>query len=130
MEVPASEQSTAAHTPRHSGDGLIPLHPTVSLHRTISRGHDPNAADLSYPFRAEAGLTSEYRDISDTGLIRGDTAFRRVPSIHAEAPPPIRDPEKAKHLSDLKLVTFVPNDPEDPRNFSRWFKWCKYPLYL
>ncbi|KIP12340.1 hypothetical protein PHLGIDRAFT_21131 [Phlebiopsis gigantea 11061_1 CR5-6] len=112
MEAPSSEQSTAAHTPRHSGDTLIPLHPTVSLHRTISRGHDPNAADLSYPFRAEAGLTSEYRDTTETGLIRGDTAFRRI-----------RDPEKAKHLADLKLVTFVPNDPEDPRNFSRFFKW-------
>lgn len=120
METPSSEASTAAHS-HASVETLTPLQPTVS------RTHDPNAPDLSFPFRAQAGMTTEYRTISRTGVISGDLAFQRVPSEHAELPPPIRDAEKGRNLKELKLVTFVPNDPEDPRNFSRWYKWCKYP---
>ena len=120
METPSSDASIAPHSRRPSVETLTPLRPTVS------RTHDPNAPDLSFPFRAQAGMTTEYRAVSDSGVMPLGEAFPRVPSEHADVPPPLRDAEKGKDLKDLKLVTFVPNDPEDPRNFSRWFKWCTY----
>jgi hypothetical protein len=96
--------------------------------------HDPNAPDLSFPFQstdiAEGGMTEEYRVVSRTGLIPADKSLIPVPSHHPlQQPGAIRDIEKAKALKDVKLVTFVPNDPEDPRSHARWYKWCTLYFY-
>ena len=90
--------------------------------------HDPNRPDLSFPFATtntqQGGFTDEYRTISRTGYIPASTALRPIPSRSSVTPPALRDPEKLRNLNQTKLVTFVPDDPEDPRNKPNWFKWC------
>lgn len=92
--------------------------------------HDPNRADLSFPFQStnveQGGFTDEYRTVSKTGYINAGLALRPIPSHVSAEPLALRDPEKARELSHMKLVTFVPDDAEDPRNHSYWYKWCMY----
>ncbi|CAL1705557.1 unnamed protein product [Somion occarium] len=89
--------------------------------------HDPTQPDISFPFQTtnvqEGGFTDEYRVVSDTGLISADKALRPIPSHISITPPALRDPEKAEQLKKVKLVTFLENDPEDPRNYSKGYKW-------
>ncbi|KAI0075274.1 MFS general substrate transporter [Panus rudis PR-1116 ss-1] len=89
--------------------------------------HDPNLPDLSFPFETtnldEGGYTDEYRVVSATGLIPADKALRPIPSHVSQPPTALRDPEKAQRLKEVKLVTFLENDPEDPRNYSNLYKW-------
>ena len=63
----------------------------------------------------------EYREVARTGVVAPGNdildAAARMPSI---------DPEKARRLKDVKLVVFKPNDPEDPRTWSRGYRWCKH----
>ena len=94
--------------------------------------YDPNTPDPSFPFQStdieEGGFTNEYRTVSRTGLIPAANALQPIPS-HTEVPPAaLRDPEKARQLKDVRLVTWTPNDPENPLNYARWFKWCKHRL--
>lgn len=35
------------------------------------------------------------------------------------------DPEKANRVKDVLLVTWLEDDPEDPRNWSTLWRWCK-----
>lgn len=95
--------------------------------------HDPNEGDRSFPFQstnmAEGGYTDEYRMVSKAGFIPANTALRPIPSHHSVTPPALRDPEKARELKDVKLVTFVANDPQDPRNHARWYKWCMHLMF-
>ena len=102
----------------------------VAIHKTLSH-HDPNRADLSFPFQStnteQGGFTEEYRTVTKEGYIQGNLALRPIPSHTSDTPPALRDPEKARALSDKKLVTFVPDDPDDPRNLPNWFKWCTSP---
>ncbi|KIP05138.1 hypothetical protein PHLGIDRAFT_92536 [Phlebiopsis gigantea 11061_1 CR5-6] len=71
----------------------------------------------------QGGFTDEYRTVTKEGYVHADLALRPIPSHHSDIPGALRDPEKARELSNKKLVTFVPDDPEDPRNLSYWFKW-------
>ena len=93
--------------------------------------HDPNRPDLSFPFQTtnidQGGFTDEYRMVTKEGYVPAELALRPIPSHHSVTPPALRDPEKHRDISDKKLVTFVPDDPEDPRNHPNWFKWCKSP---
>lgn len=93
--------------------------------------HNPNLPDLSFPFQTtnieQGGFTEEYRTVTRTGFMNADTALRPIPTHVSVAPLALQDPEKARNLKHTKLVTFVPNDPEDPRNHSNLWKWCKYP---
>ncbi|PCH37676.1 MFS general substrate transporter [Wolfiporia cocos MD-104 SS10] len=50
-------------------------------------------------------------------------ALRPIPTHVSEIPGALKDPEKAKQLKDVKLVTWLPNDPEDPRNWSNTYRW-------
>lgn len=96
--------------------------------------HDPNAGDPSFPFAStnidQGGMTDEYRVVSPTGMIAGDTALRPIPSNHSVTPPALRDPEMQRELKNVKLVTFVPNDPKDPRNWSKVYRWCTSSSFL
>ncbi|KAI0682794.1 MFS general substrate transporter [Cytidiella melzeri] len=90
--------------------------------------HDPNAVDLSFPFQStnidEGGFTDEYRVLSKTGFIPADKALHPIPShLPNHTPHVYEDPEKARALKDVQLVTFVPNDLEDPRNHSKLYRW-------
>lgn len=136
MESLASETSTLAareekkqHAPStHSSQNGEAPDPSTLLPPT----HDSNFGDPSFPFQStnieEGGFTDEYRIVSKTGLIPANTALRPIPSHQSVTPPALRDPEKARELKDVKLVTFVDNDPQDPRNWSRLFRWCMYNL--
>lgn len=126
METPHSETSTIAgsdhlKSSKHSQEGEAPPSALPST-------HDSNPGDRSFPFQstdiAEGGYTDEYRAVTKAGFEPADKALRPIPSNHAAIPSALRDPEKAKELKDVKLVTFVPNDVEDPRNYARWYKWC------
>ncbi|KAF7790036.1 hypothetical protein EIP86_000985 [Pleurotus ostreatoroseus] len=100
--------------------------PNNVLHPSLSH-HDPTRPDLSFPFAttntSQGGFTDEYRTVTRTGYMPAHTALRPIPSHTSVTPPALRDPEKLKELNRTKLVTFVPDDPEDPRNKSYWFKW-------
>ena len=118
-------EPTPDRTPTESSSNIVD---PAKIH------HDPNRPDLSFPFQTtnieQGGFTDEYRAVTKSGYIPADTALRPIPSHHSEKPAALRDPEKARELSDKKLVTFVPDDPEDPRNKSYWYKWCKYYFWL
>lgn len=98
----------------------------------IPPSHDPNRPDLSFPFETtdtqRGGFTDEYRITSKTGYITADLALRPVPSHYHTLPAVLADPEKAIRLKQVKLVTWYENDPEDPRNWSKAYKWCMYLL--
>lgn len=93
--------------------------------------HDPNRPDISFPFGTtniqEGGITDEYRVTSKTGYIAADSnALHPVPTHVSQAPHALKDPEKAAELEKVKLVTWLDNDPEDPRNWSNTYKWCRH----
>lgn len=133
--VPSTTPTLAGHDDHdHDHHSHPPPNRRVSIVSKPHPGahHDPNSPDLSFPFATtnleEGGMTDEYRLISSTGLISADTALRPIPSHLSQPPGALRDPEKAKHLKDVKLVTWLENDPEDPRNYSNAYKWCKARL--
>jgi hypothetical protein len=37
----------------------------------------------------------------------------------------LKDEEKAQTLKEVELVTWKENDPEDPRQWSKAYRWCK-----
>jgi len=96
------------------------------------RSHDENQPDISFPYITtdinRGGLTNEYRGVAKEGFVQADQALRPIPTHASDVPQALRDPEKAAQLRDMKLVTWLPDDPEDPRNWSNLYKWCKYSL--
>lgn len=96
----------------------------------VPQSHDPARPDLSFPFQTtdteQAGFTDEYRVTSKTGYISADLALRPVPSHLHKLPHVLADPEKALRLKEVRLVTWMENDPEDPRNWSAAYKWCEW----
>lgn len=89
--------------------------------------HDPAQPDLSFPFATtntqQGGFTDEYRTTTKTGFVPADLALRPIPTHVSQVPGALKDPEKAAALKDMKLVTWLPNDPEDPRNWSKAYRW-------
>lgn len=85
--------------------------------------HVPTNPDPSYPSGTteveRVGMTDEYRVASPTGL----TA---LPAATAEAISKLTDLEKGRDLKDVELVVWKENDPEDPRNWSKLYRWCMY----
>ncbi|KAH9928079.1 MFS general substrate transporter [Fomitopsis serialis] len=81
---------------------------------TNPRSHDENQPDISFPYITtdinRGGLTNEY-------------PLRPIPTHASDVPQALRDPEKAAQLRDMKLVTWLPDDPEDPRNWSNLYRW-------
>ena len=96
------------------------------------RSHDENLPDISFPFITtdinRGGLTNEYRAFTREGYVSADHALRPIPTHVSDIPGDLKDPEKAARLRDMKLVTWLPDDPEDPRNWSNMYKWCMYCL--
>lgn len=127
----ASETSTVVYPEYIPTPACEDDNPNNVLSPSLSH-HDPNRADLSFPFAttntAQGGFTDEYRTVTRTGYMPANTALRPIPSHVSVTPPALRDPEKLRTLSHTKLVTFVPDDPEDPRNNSYAYKWCKSQL--
>lgn len=96
----------------------------LDLQLMRSRSHDSTRADLSRPSRS---VTQEGRDISHKGYVKFESALQPV---HEGLPDLLKDPEKARTIKDLYLVTWLENDPEDPRNWSPVWRWCELLLFL
>ncbi|KDQ08549.1 hypothetical protein BOTBODRAFT_48147 [Botryobasidium botryosum FD-172 SS1] len=85
--------------------------------------HEPDA-DPSFPFDTTdiitAGITEEYHLATRAGL----APFDEVPAhpVDKQPPKPV-DVEKAQTLKDIELVTWLENDPENPRTWSRPYRW-------
>ncbi|RPD67408.1 MFS general substrate transporter [Lentinus tigrinus ALCF2SS1-6] len=100
----------------------------LTLTRTRTHeSHDDNRPDMSFPFGTtdlnRGGFTNEYRAVSDTGFLPADLALRPVPSHIYRLPQALADPEKARELKQMKLVTWKEGDAEDPRNWSNLYRW-------
>ncbi|KAI0066245.1 MFS general substrate transporter [Artomyces pyxidatus] len=99
---------------------LCPHHP--------QRFHISSHPDLSYPYQTTnvllSGFTDEYREVSETGTVPLAGALYRAQSRLAHEPDyASSDPEKSYKLKDVQLVVWKPDDPEDPRNWSKLYKW-------
>lgn len=136
-----------AHDNSHSPRSPNPPHITFpdgvgrdrNLNLTLTRtrtheSHNEARPDISFPFGTtdlnRGGFTDEYRAVSDTGFLPADLALRPVPSHVYRLPQALADPEKARELRQMKLVTWKEGDPEDPRNWSNLYRWCTCVLVL
>ncbi|KAI0694403.1 MFS general substrate transporter [Cerioporus squamosus] len=100
----------------------------LTLTRTRTHeSHDDGRPDISFPFGTtdmnRGGFTDEYRAVTDTGFLPADLALRPVPSHVYRLPQALADPEKARELKQMKLVTWKDGDAEDPRNWSNLYRW-------
>ncbi|KAM0326302.1 hypothetical protein ACHAQA_006900 [Verticillium albo-atrum] len=92
--------------PEAETSGSAPVHAPAHAHTKEHR--DPNL-DLALPYRtltSNANL-AEYTTEDPRGEIPG---------------PPVPSSDGTAH-ENYKLVTFQPNDPENPRNWSTLFRW-------
>ncbi|KAF8905690.1 major facilitator superfamily domain-containing protein [Mucidula mucida] len=93
------------------------ISPDVDLQLVRSRSHDDRHGDLSRPSHA---FTNEARGVSKKGLVKLVSSLQ---PLREGLPELFKDPEKAEALNDLYLVTWLENDPEDPRNWSASWRW-------
>ncbi|KAH9939282.1 MFS general substrate transporter [Epithele typhae] len=132
--VPADKEDEAPSRPATAPHITLPTdaaaahesrHPLTRI-RSHESHHDERP-DLSFPFSTtdtgRAGYTNEYRAVSAEGYIPADLALRPVPSRVYRTPQVLADPEKARSLKHMKLVTWKEDDPEDPRNWSSTYRW-------
>ncbi|GAA6004059.1 hypothetical protein JCM10207_006537 [Rhodosporidiobolus poonsookiae] len=118
----------------------------AALERTVSHGvvqHPlPPEEELTFPQLTQAGShTDAYLETSPTGLVLASEAESSLPatssrshgrhgsqstlvSAHGRTAPVDLEKGAAKE-EDAKLVTWKPNDPEDPRNWSIPVKWVQ-----
>jgi len=106
----------------------VPSHPTPASPLQLSPGDDA----MVYPQLTERGPhTTEYETESPTGVVEGSalassglplTASSSSSRTHVDGD--ARAPGEAeKGDADVKLVTWLENDPENPRNLTFWSKW-------
>ncbi|PBK95806.1 MFS general substrate transporter [Armillaria gallica] len=115
VHYPPSEETRFAS---HDVSQTSTIAPDIlDLQLMRSRSHDSTRADLSRPSRS---VTQEGRDISHKGYVKFESALQPV---HEGLPDLLKDPEKARTIKDLYLVTWLENDPEDPRNWSPAWRW-------
>lgn len=83
--------------------------------------------EATFPQLTERGPISDaYVEETATGLVDAEEAERdisRTTSRTAYNPHDVSSAEKGKPEHDAKLVTFLTDDPENPRNFSPITKW-------
>lgn len=129
-----SETATLAAPENAHLDGET--HPTLAYPKLEMDGrtplsHDGARADLSFPFETtdleRGGMTDEYRIVSRLGMIPADEALRPIPSRLYRIPTALR--REKGILRETQLVTWRENDPEDPRNWSNSYRWCRSSTY-
>lgn len=132
----SSHQKHEKHAEDHPGhitftDSTQGTHGLALTRTRTHDSHNDNRPDLSFPFATtdlnRGGFTDEYRAVSESGFMPADLALRPVPSHVYRLPQALADPEKARELKQMKLVTWKEADPEDPRNWSNAYRWCAYP---
>ncbi|GBE81643.1 MFS general substrate transporter [Sparassis latifolia] len=127
IAVPESD-AQSVKSGEHPRDSVsVHSEDTIDLPNFIPASHDARRADLSFPYETtnltRGGFTDEYRTTSRTGYVQADLALRPIPTHLSVIPDALRDPEKAATLRDVRLVTWLKNDPEDPRNWSKAYRW-------
>ncbi|KIY37113.1 membrane transporter [Cryptococcus gattii E566] len=115
--------------------------PTSTSHRTADFGHPLERTvtashravpDLAFPYlttdTSRGGLTQEYRVETRAGFISADDVDRglrpmrsRATTIHGDRFV-LHNREKGG-MGDKKLVTFLEGDPQNPRNWSKLYRW-------
>ncbi len=136
---------TLAAVQVHSQHHLKPHVPTVSpilsptLNPTLSRAltRSSTRPDLSFPGITtdtnQGGFSDEYRVQTNAGFVRFDAlpeeggltrSISRVTTSNATFVGD--DPEKAKRLKEVKLVTWKIDDKEDPRSWSNTWRWGEW----
>ncbi|KAH8590843.1 major facilitator superfamily domain-containing protein [Bisporella sp. PMI_857] len=102
--IATTQEPTTTHVSlQHATTNGSQIHP-VHTHASHKAARDPNL-DVNLPYRtltANANL-AEYTTTAPSG----------------EIPGPIAGDGKREY----KLVTFTPNDPENPKNWSKAYKW-------
>ncbi|WWC90273.1 uncharacterized protein L201_005206 [Kwoniella dendrophila CBS 6074] len=120
---------------RHNHGGEE-LKRTISSGSTASRRHAP---DLSFPYITtdidRGGITDEYRTETKKGFISLDDPENglkpiqsRLSTLHGDKfalhnNKGKKDEEKGESLDKKKLVTWLENDPQNPRNWSNAYRW-------
>ncbi|KAJ0165360.1 putative MFS-type transporter [Colletotrichum tanaceti] len=108
-----------------AADTTTPSHPTSqhnrrrssvtsALHPVATKERVDPALDVNLPYRTlspNANL-DEYRIETRAGEISAATTT-----------PAAAGPDAAPRVDNYKLVTFLPNDAENPKNWSRAYKW-------
>ncbi|BGP50478.1 hypothetical protein JCM10450v2_006397 [Rhodotorula kratochvilovae] len=109
------------------------------LERTVSHGvvqHPlPAEEERTFPQLTQAGShTDAYLETSPSGLVLAREAEAPIASRsqstlvsggHHHDQKKMADPEKGAAADDAKLVTWKPDDPENPRNFGKAKKWVQ-----
>ncbi|WWD22602.1 hypothetical protein CI109_107095 [Kwoniella shandongensis] len=106
--------------------------PINPLERTTSSASHRHVPDLAFPYittdTTRGGITDEYRTETAEGYISvddPDTGLRpmrsRASTLHGDRFV-LHDKEKGG-MGNMKLVTFRENDPENPRNWSKFKRW-------
>lgn len=102
---PKAESGTSLHRLSHATPTSEHLPPTANTHSPQQVGFDPQPA-----------VTLPYRTLNSTANI--DEYVTEAPSGEIDGPP-----ENDGSGRRYKLVTFLPDDPENPKNWSKAFKW-------
>ncbi|KAF4571119.1 hypothetical protein EYR36_001610 [Pleurotus pulmonarius] len=107
--------------------------PTLRDEPQFPPSHDPNRADLSYPEQTteveKFGVSGEYRQTSPTGLVPAPfDVIKGIAEQHTSpVSPSISSLEKGQ--TSIQLVVWKDNDPEDPRNWSKGYRWYLTTLF-
>lgn len=124
----------------------LPASDFASLERAVSHGvvQRPLSTEeeQTFPQLTQAGShTDAYLEETRTGLVLAQEA-EATPPAHIRSPSQSTlvsasfshhgpsDPEKRVKESDVKLVTWLEGDPENPRNWGTGKKWCVDPPRL
>lgn len=108
----ASMSSTS--TRHNNGDVQPPPQAHRHSQHSSTKEHRDPKLDMALPYRtltAEANM-AEYT----TEDPRGEIPINRTATVQ-------RPNEAAPHEEPYKLVTFTPGDPENPRNWSKGYRW-------
>ncbi|TFK56897.1 MFS general substrate transporter [Heliocybe sulcata] len=119
--------STMHDRPHGSGASTRSVSPSPTVRDDTSPrlppSHTTAAPDLSFPYQTtdylRTGLTNEYREVDPAGVVPLSGALYRAPTKNAGQV----DVEKARILKDVQLVVWKVDDQEDPRNWSKAYRW-------
>jgi hypothetical protein len=97
--------------------------------------HDVSRPDISFPLlttdTSRIPPTDEYRQTTETGIISGQELVRQITTQNRASRIPTRASEAdVERVEKLNFVTFKKEDPEDPRQWSRLYKWCKSSAFI
>lgn len=114
----SNADSDAAHR-RRSGS-----HSSSRLHRPSTKEHrDPNL-DIALPYRTLASNANlaEYTTEDPRGEIPGPPVGASTSPVQQQRSTRAT-PKSEEEQQQYKLVTFTPGDPENPKNWSKLFRW-------